>query len=115
MYRDQLVYEGEMSEHRVYQKVRKMFRRTILRTFPSCKDIVQIISASLDRPLTLREKFLLKMHLIACKPCVRYLDQTTFLSKAIRIMDQDEKADLFRGSLSESSRSRIKAAIRAAV
>ena len=86
-------------------------RRSILRTFPSCKEIVRIISASLDRPLTLRERFLMKMHLFACKPCVRYLNQSEFVSQAMRIMDDAEKMDLFSGTLSDTARTRIKAAL----
>jgi len=100
-----------MSELTIYQRITKFFRRTILRTFPSCKEIVHVISASLDRPLTLRERFLMKLHLFACKPCVRYLDQSAFVSQAIKIMDEREKLDLFAGSLSDSARSRIKSAL----
>lgn len=100
-----------MSELTFFQRVTKMIRRSILRTFPSCKEIVHIISASLDRPLTLRERFLMKMHLFACKPCVRYLHQSEFVSRAMRMMDDSEKMDLFSGSLSDSARARIKAAL----
>lgn len=103
-----------MSELTINQRISKFFRRTILRTFPSCKEIVHIISASLDRPLTLREKFLMKIHLFACKPCVRYLDQSAFVSTAIKIMDEGEKLDLFAGTLSDSARSRIKSALASA-
>lgn len=98
----------------MFHKTSKLFRRSILRTFPSCKEIVHIISASFDRRLTFREKFLMKIHLLVCKPCVRYLDHSAFLSKAIRLMDETEKADLFAGSLSDESRSRIKAALESA-
>lgn len=100
-----------MSELTITQKILRPFRRTILRTFPSCKEIVHIISASLDRDLTFREKCLMKMHLFACKPCVRYLNQSEFVSDAIKIMDDTEKADLFAGSLSDAARLRIKAAL----
>lgn len=100
-----------MSELTIYQRVSKLFQRTILRTFPSCKEIVHIISASLDRPLTFREMVLMKMHLFACKPCVRYLDQSEFVSRAIRVMEEKEKTDLFAGVLSDSARSRIKSAL----
>lgn len=103
-----------MSELSTSQKISRLFRRTILRTFPSCKEIVHIISASLDRPLTRREKVLMKIHLFACKPCVRYLDQSEFVSKAVKIMDESEKLDLFAGNLSEVARSRIKTALAAA-
>lgn len=103
-----------MSELTFFQRVTKMIRRSILRTFPSCKEIVHIISASLDRPLTLRERFLMRMHLIACKPCVRYLNQSEFVSRAMRIMDDTEKIDLFSGSLSDTARARIKAELSSA-
>ena len=103
-----------MSELTITQKILRPFRRAILRTFPSCKEIVRIISASLDRPLTLREKVLMKMHLAACKPCVRYLNQSEFVSDAIKIMDEAEKMDLFAGSLSGAARARIKNALTAA-
>ena len=101
-----------MSELRVTQKLAKACRRAILRVFPSCKEIVHIISASLDRPLTFRENVLMKMHLFACKPCVRYFDQSSFLSKAVKQMTEEEKDELFSGSLSEESRTRIKDALR---
>ena len=103
-----------MSELTIYQRITKFFRRTILRTFPSCKEIVHVISASLDRPLTLRERFLMKLHLFACKPCVRYLDQSAFVSQAIKVMDEGEKLNLFAGELSDTARMRIKAALSAA-
>lgn len=103
-----------MKGQTITQKLLRPFRRTVLRTFPSCKEIVHIISASLDRPLTLREKVLMKMHLFACKPCVRYLNQSEFVSDAIKIMDETEKMDLFAGSLSDAARLRIKAALASA-
>jgi len=107
-----LVYEGKVSELTIIQKITRPFRRAILRIFPSCKEIVHIISASLDRPLTIRERFLMKMHLLACKPCVRYLDQSVFLSQAVKQMSEKEKDSLLSGSLSEESRARIKDVLR---
>jgi hypothetical protein len=103
-----------MSNLTTPQKILRPFRRTILRTFPSCKEIVHIISASLDRPLTLRERFLMKLHLFACKPCVRYLNQSEFVSEAVKIMDETEKMDLVAGNLSDAARSRIKSALASA-
>ena len=103
-----------MSEVTFFQRVTKLIRRLVLRSFPSCKEIVRIISASLDRPLTIRERFLMEMHLLACKPCVRYLNQSEFVSQAMRIMDDGEKIDLFSGSLSDGARTRIKSALSAA-
>lgn len=101
-----------MNGSRVNFGLRRMISRAILRGFPPCKEIVKIISASLDRPLTLKEKLLMKIHLFACKPCVRYLDQSAFLSKAVSKMNEQEKADLFSGALSNEARDRIKSLLR---
>ena len=101
-----------MSEPGTMTKFRKHFRRSILRAFPPCSEVVRIISASLDRPLTLRERFVMKMHLVACKPCVRYLDQSSFLARALKVMDENEKTMLFAGSLRAESRTRIKEMLR---
>jgi hypothetical protein len=80
----------------------------ILRTLPPCKEIVKIVSASLDRPLNLRERLLMKAHLMACKPCVRYMEQSRFLSSAVTQMDEKLKDELFTGRLSDEARDRIK-------
>lgn len=92
--------------------MRKTLRRAILRAFPPCSEVVHIISASLDRPLSLWERFVMKMHLFACKPCVRYLDQSSYLARALKVMSGEEKASLFSGSLREETRARIKELLR---
>jgi len=84
----------------------------ILRHLPPCKEIVQIVSASLDRRLTLRERFIMKLHLIACKPCVRYMQQSEFLSEATHNLDNKLKEEVFTGQLSDDARRRIKDILR---
>ena len=101
-----------MSEQGSTDKIRRTLRRAILRAFPPCVEVVPIISASLDRPLTMRERFVMKMHLIACRPCVRYLDQTSFLARVMKVLDGEEKSSLFLASLSEETRARIKELLR---
>lgn len=101
-----------MSEPGGIEKLKRTLRRAALRAFPPCREVVQIISASLDRPLALRERFVMKMHLVACKPCVRYLDQSGFLARALKMMDDDEKRSLFAGSLRSETRARIKELLR---
>lgn len=97
-----------MSETSLISKLRSAKNRLILRALPPCKEIVKLISASLDRPLSFRERFLMKLHLIACKPCARYLEQSHFLSSAVTQMDDELKEELFTGKLSEEARDRIK-------
>ena len=80
---------------------------------PPCKDIVKIVSASLDRKLTIRERIILKLHLAACEPCVRYLDQSQLLSHAAHQIDDELKNDFYAGRLSNDARDRIKNIIKA--
>jgi hypothetical protein len=52
----------------------------------SCKQASQIISQSLDRPLTMRERFALRLHLLICKYCKRFSQQLQTLRVALRQM-----------------------------
>jgi hypothetical protein len=52
----------------------------------SCKQASQLISFSLDRPLTLRERIALQLHLIICKYCKRFSQQIQSMRVAIKQM-----------------------------
>ena len=97
-----------MAETGIIEKLRRARNRLILRTLPPCKEIVKIVSASLDRPLSIRERVLMRLHLAACKPCVRYMEQSHFLSAAATQLDDHVKEELFTGKLSDEARERIK-------
>ena len=51
-----------------------------------CKQTSQLISQSLDRPLMMRERFALKLHLLICKYCKRFSQQVQTLHVAIKTM-----------------------------
>ena len=104
-----------MSDTTLRQKLRRQINLLILRNLPPCKEIAQIISASLDRKLTLREKFVMKLHLVACKPCVRYFEQSEFLHKATQKLDDNLKEDVYAGRLSDEARQRIKDLLKASI
>jgi len=97
----------------IFGKIRRAFNVATWTYLPPCKEIVKIISASLDRRLTIRERTILKLHLVACEPCVQYLDQSHFLSNAVHQMDDELKSDLYSGRLSDEARDRIKNIMRA--
>ncbi len=97
-----------MAETGIIQKLRHARNVLIFRTLPPCKEIVKIVSASLDRPLTLRERLIMKLHLVACQPCVRYMEQSHFLSAAATQLDEHLKDELFTGRLSDEARERIR-------
>ena len=50
----------------------------------TCKQASQFISNSLDRPLTLRERLTLKLHLLLCKYCKRFNQQLIAVHIAIK-------------------------------
>ena len=52
----------------------------------SCKQASQIISQSLDMPLTMRERFALNLHQIICKYCKRFSQQLQTLRVAMNTM-----------------------------
>lgn len=102
-----------MKETRIYKALRRTINITILRALPPCKEIVKIVSASLDRKLTLRERAIMRLHLAACKPCVRYMEQSQFLQAATSELDEKLRQEVFSGRLSDEARDRIKARLRA--
>ncbi len=68
----------------LYSKARRAFRRWLLRSLKPCQYMVSLMSESLDRPLSLGEKLQLKLHLIVCTWCARYLSQISFMRQLLR-------------------------------
>ena len=97
----------------IKNKLRRRLHVAILRNFHTCKEIVPVISASLDRGLTLREKLAMELHLMVCKPCVRYLEQSKFLKTATHQLDERLGDDSRSGRLSDDARQRIRDAVKA--
>ncbi len=59
-----------------------------------CKQTSQLISQSLDRKLTLRERFALQLHLILCKFCKRFSQQLQIIRVSMKsLVDEVEKND----------------------
>ena len=59
----------------------------------SCKQASQLISASLDRPLTLSERIVLRLHLIICKYCKRFSQQLQTMRVAMTTLAQSIEND----------------------
>ena len=64
----------------------------------NCQQASQMISQSLDRQLTWRERFSLRLHLTMCKYCARFKQQLVTLRTALKRMgdqiEQDETIHL---------------------
>jgi len=50
----------------------------------SCKQVSELVSQSLDRQLSLRERLGVRLHLMMCGMCRRYRKQLAFIAKASR-------------------------------
>ena len=64
--------------------LKEVARELILRRLPSCKELAPLISQSLERPLSLRERAVLKIHLFVCAWCDWYLRQLHLLRNTLR-------------------------------
>jgi Putative zinc-finger len=59
-----------------------------------CKQTSQLISQSLDRSLTLRERFALQLHLIVCKYCKQFSQHLQTLRVALKQITSSIENDI---------------------
>jgi hypothetical protein len=90
-----------------YDKLKHAIRYWLLRHLPTCEATVQTISQSMERPLTLRERALMKIHLWICAWCQWYLEQLHLIRKAAR-SKAEEAPEVIASSLSDEARERIR-------
>lgn len=97
----------------LYDKTVHAVRYFLLRRLPTCKQMAPVMSESLERPLTLRERVTLKLHLWVCVWCVWYLEQLRTMRDALRTRSAREEADEVDSAvkLSEEARERIRRAL----
>ena len=81
--------------------------QTMARMMPSCKDVSELVSRSLDENLSFRERMGVRMHLVVYKWCRRYHDQLHLIREAITWVEQEPRPDDPLISLSVEARARI--------
>lgn len=87
-------------------------RYFLLRRLPACKQMTALMSESLERRLTPRERVTLRLHLWVCIWCVWYLEQLRLLRAALRERAGHAGAeDGAAPQLSLEARERIKRAL----
>jgi hypothetical protein len=98
---------------RIVDKVTHEIRYFLLRRLPTCQALVPVMSESLERPLTLRERVVLKVHLWICVWCEWYLRQLHELRAASRALGAREQRgeDMPGPGLSDDARERIRRAL----
>lgn len=77
----------------------------------SCKKVSGLISASLDRPLSFRERLGVLAHSLICKGCTHYNNQMLFIRAASHRITQQWDADNDGPRLSPDAALRIKKCI----
>lgn len=93
-----------------YERVKHGIRYFLLRRLPACTHTVELISQSLERSLTWRERIALRLHLWICVWCLWYLEhlqimRRTMRGKAAQTSELDYPAEF---ALSAAARERIK-------
>ena len=93
-----------------YDKTKHAVRFWLLLRLPPCKQTVEVISQSLERTLTLRERVLLKLHLWVCMWCVWYLEHLQIMRTTMRenVSDLPALESPSTPGLSPEARERIK-------
>lgn len=66
-----------------YSKIRTAVRRWLLRSLQPCRQMVPLMSQSMDRRLGLWEYVQLKLHLWVCTWCAHYLKQIKFFRQLL--------------------------------
>src|ERR1051325_6857510 len=98
-----------------YKKATHALRWFLLHRLPTCKEVVGWMSQSMERPLTMRERVLLKLHLWVCAWCVWYLEQLRLMRATLRARahaaDGADSTDSYAATLSAEARERIKSSL----
>ena len=92
----------------VFRKLQRIFNVAVWHYLPPCKEIVRTVSDSFDRKLSIRERIAMKLHLWACLPCVRYLEQSKYVREAMHEYENHRATDLQSKTLSDEARARLK-------
>jgi hypothetical protein len=92
---------------KAFINARRVVRQWILRKLQPCQQVVPLISESMERRLGVAEFLRLRMHLIVCAWCARYLQQIRFLRTGLLSQSSLDLNSERTSSLSKEARQRI--------
>jgi len=94
---------------KLYDKLKHRVRFWLLRTLPTCQQTVEKISQSMERPLSLQERFEIKLHLWICAWCQWYLEHLHLIRQTARAKGDEALEPVTGGvTLSDEARERIR-------
>ncbi len=62
----------------------QMGHRRVVSLLPTCREVSLLLSQGQERPLGLRERLVLRLHLLVCHGCANFSRQIVMLRAAIR-------------------------------
>jgi putative zinc finger protein len=93
---------------KLYDKLKHSIRYWLLRTLPTCERTVEMISQSMERPLTFKERTKLKLHLWICAWCQWYMEQLHLIRQTARAKAEEPPEFISGVGLSDEARERIR-------
>jgi hypothetical protein len=86
----------------------------LARRLPTCKEVTRMASDSMERKLSWRQRLDMRLHLLICALCMRYVKQLQFMHDAVRHHAAEiEKGGAAASALSNETRARIKSSLKA--
>ena len=92
---------------KLYDKLKHAVRYWLLRTLPTCQQTVETISQSMERRLTLGERFKLRVHFWICVWCQWYVEHLQLIRDTSRAADKAPDV-VTSATLSNEARERIR-------
>lgn len=99
---------------KVYDKLKMEATFWLARRLPPCTELLPIMSQSLEREWTLKEKVVMQLHFLYCEYCLRYLRQLRLMREAARLGSDKiyNTATPATPSLSDEAAARLKRALK---
>jgi hypothetical protein len=96
-----------------YEKLRMGATFWLARRLPPCTELLPIMSQSLERKWTLRERFMMRLHFLYCEYCLRYLKQLHFMRDTARLGADEIQSTTSSSApgLSDEANARLKRAL----
>jgi len=92
----------------VYEKAKQKIRLWLLRRLPACRETVAMISESMEHPLSLRKRLLVKVHLWICMWCQWYMEHLKTIRETLRTQSSAPPETNFAPPLSTDAKERMK-------
>lgn len=93
---------------RLFTRISDFMMGIMARFLPTCEQVSEKLSRSMDQKLSFRERFGIRIHLLGCELCRRYEKQLFAMERILRrYADRYEKEDTPIG-LSPEAKARIR-------